>query len=322
MTRGASFPGGGGLLKRIALVVAVGAVALALIGCGGGGDDKKDEGSTPAGAASRTSAAGTGGTASAGGASTPGAAATADPNATLSPDEQTAQANPVFGGSPDQTPAVISTAPAVTPISGTTPVVDPTEIAPPDPESSDLRFVIDADASKPGIQASREVNPGDTFRVAVVAANVGESTGGLSAVQWTLNYDRTKIFAATISGGDSTARNPDLNVDGLGGAQAGWQCLPAPEGDLDDPQGQNGDGNPATGQAFLSCFSVGSPNTMGDIVVAVVTFTAVAPGQVTLSLSDMVAGNGLAIAWAACEGQQGNDDAPRVPCDTATVTVR
>lgn len=318
MTRGASH-GGIGLLKKIALVAAIALAAAATFAACGGDDDGDD--ATPSGSATARTA-GTPSASSTGGAATPGAAPTRDRLATLTADEMTAQADPVFGGSPDQTPVVVSTIPAVTPIAGTTPVVDPTQVAPPDPQPSDLRLIVDADATRAGIQASREVNPGDTFRVAIVLANVGEETGGLSAVQFVLDYDRTKIVAPSISGGDATDRNPDLNVDGLGGAAAGWGCLPAPEGDLDDPEGANGDGNPATGQAFLSCFTVGAPNLMGDLVVAVITFQAIASGQPTLSVSDLVAANGLAIGWAACAGDAAIAGTPIIPCDDATVTVR
>ncbi len=310
-------------MKKTALVAAVAlAMAAAFVACGGDDDGDNGDGTPAASATARTAGGGSPAASGTDAAGTPGSAPTIDPLGTRDPSEQTAIADPVFGGSPDDTPVVISTIPAVTPIAGTTPVIDPTEVAPPDPQPSDLRAMVDVDASKPGIQTSREVNPGDTFRVAIVYANVGEATGGLSATQFVLNYDRVKIVAPSVSGGDSTERNPDLNTHGLGGTAAAWDCMPAPEGDLDDPGGVNGDGDPNTGQAYLSCFTVGTPNMMGDLVIGVITFHAVAPGQTTLSLHDLIAANGIAIAWAACEGDPGNEDTPRIPCDSATITVR
>src|SRR6185295_9395182 len=70
----------------------------------------------------------------------------------------------VTGGDPNATPQVVSTIP---PVRGDgTPVVDPTELAPPDPTSNELSLVVDMDASKAGIQTDRTVKRGDVFRVA------------------------------------------------------------------------------------------------------------------------------------------------------------
>ena len=131
-------------------------------------------------------------------------------------------------------------------------------MAPPDPGVSGLQLIIDADASEPGIQSSRTVNAGDVFRVAVVAADVTE---GIAAFNFYLNYNRAVAIAPSYTGGATTDRNPDLHEETMG---AGWSCLPAPEGDLDDAGGINGDGNPATGQALLSCFNT-SGSATGDV---------------------------------------------------------
>jgi hypothetical protein len=72
----------------------------------------------------------------------------------------------------------------VTPRAGTTPSVDPTEIAPPDVPTADLALIVDMDASKPGIQSSRDLNPGDVFRVAVVVVGApayNNNMGGIAA---------------------------------------------------------------------------------------------------------------------------------------------
>jgi hypothetical protein len=97
-------------------------------------------------------------------------------------------------------------------------------------------------------------------------------------------------------------------------------CLPAPEGDLDDPIGNEGDGNPATGEALLSCFS-GGDDVEGTIVLGVVTFQAVAAGSTELSLKLVVVGDPFGTEIARCESS-GNDGEPIVPCDRATINVR
>jgi hypothetical protein len=178
------------------------------------------------------------------------------------------------------------------------------------------------DASTPGIQSSRDVHPGDTFRVAIVAVNIppyNNNMGGIYALNFNLNYDKTKIVAPTIAGGPTTDRNPRLNVAALGGADAQWNCLPAAEGDLDDPGGTDGDGNPATGQAFLSCYAAGTPSVGGTQVVATVEFTAIATGSSELKLSETALADAVAIEFAHCEGDAANP--PFVPCPSGTANA-
>jgi hypothetical protein len=285
-----------------------------------GSDDNGGEDATASVTTNAASSpgAGTDGTTAAG---SPSPAGTQAPQATLSPEEATAQANDVTGGGPDTPPQVISTIPAVSPIAGTTPVVDPTEIAKAAPDSSALELAIDMNASEPGIQSARDVNPGDTFKVAIVAMNVPPNqgnTGGIAAFNFILHYDRTKLIAPTIVGGPATERNPDLNIDDLGGAAAGWDCLPAPEGDMDDPGGIDGDGDPATGQALLSCFTVGGKES-GTVTLATVTFTAIASGASNMTLSDFEIGDILGIGLAHCAGDV---QEPFVPCREGAVNVR
>jgi len=228
----------------------------------------------------------------------------------------------VAGGDQDATPRVISAMPAVSPRPGTTPRIDAAVIAPPQPAAGSLRLIVDTDASALGIQLSRDVNPGDTFRVAVVLAGAPPfdgAGGGVASFNLELDYDRTKIVAPTIAGGPTTQRNPWLNVNALGGAAAGWGCEPAPEGDLDDPGGTNGDGNPATGQAFLSCFMTGPSRASGDLVLATVTFLAVASGDSALSLSHVAVADSAGVEFAHCARDAVD---PAVSCEDGSVTVR
>lgn len=223
----------------------------------------------------------------------------------------------ITGGNPGDPRRIVVPVPAVTPDPGTTPVADSTNIAPPSPPSGDVAVIVDADASADGVQATRTVHVGDVIRVGVVIANV-PSDEGVSAFNFTLTYDKTKIVAPTISGGASSDRNPDLNVDALGGVGANWTCLPAPEGDLDDPGGLPGDGNPATGQALLSCFSVSAGHgSSGSIVLATIEFHVIGKGATELKLSNLVVGDSSGTQFASCDADPG----PQVSCPSATITV-
>lgn len=281
-----------------------------------GSDDKGGDGTaTATGSATATGPTTVAGTGVAG---SPEPAGTQAAPVTVSPEDATKIAGDVTGGGPDSTPQVIGT-PIV--IGAGTPVIDPTEIADAEPDASGLQFIVDMNASQPGIQAVRDVNPGDTFKVAIIAINVPPNqlnTGGITAFNWTLDYDKTKIVAPTIVGGPATERNPDLNVPELGGDTAGWDCLPAPEGDLDDPGGINGDDKPETGQAFLSCFTAGAKES-GTVTLAIITFTAIASGSSNLSLGNLSVGDIIGLNVGSCEGDLTE---PFVPCRDGTANVR
>lgn len=302
-------------MKRLLLATTL-LVATSMFVLACGSDDKGGDGTATATGSATASGSPTGdGTAVV---STPRPAGTQVAPRTVSPEEGTRIAGDITGGGPDSTPQVIGT-PIV--VGGATPVVDPTEIADAEPDASGLEFIVDMNASQPGIQATRDVNPGDTFKVAIVAMNVPPNqlnTGGITAFNFTIDYDKTKIVAPTITGGSATERNPDLNVPELGGDAAGWDCLPAPEGDLDDPGGIMGDGNPETGQAFLSCFTVGAKES-GTLTLAVVTFTAIAGGSSNVSLSNLSVGDIIGLNVASCEGDASE---PFVPCRDGTANVR
>jgi hypothetical protein len=312
-------------VKRAILVSALIASLTLLAACGGGGDDSNGSSSTGTPGASvtarRTGTAQPSGTGTAE-AGTPAAQATTDPNGPDGVPDSGDEPVPVDigGGDPNAQPEIVATVPPVTPKAGITPIVDPTEIAEPQVQG-ELHMVIDLDAATPGIQATRDVNVGDTIRVGVVIVNAPQHVndlGGISAFNWVVNYDKTKIVAPTIAGGLATQRNPFANIAAVGGAAANWDCLPAPEGDLDDPGGIDGDGDPNTGQAFLSCFSTAGV-TGGTIVLGVVTFQAIAPGSVNLTLSQLSVGDLLGTEFATCPVDTGP---AKVPCDGATLNVK
>ena len=221
----------------------------------------------------------------------------------------------VAGGNPADAQHVVVPVPVVTPDPGVVVKVDSTVIAPPDPASTEVTFAIDTDASTAGVQTTRTVHVGDTIQVAVILANV-PADRGIDAFNFTLNYDKTKIFAATLTGGSSVDRNPDLNVAALG-PDAGWTCLPAPEGDLDDPGGTSGDGIPTTGQAFLSCFTPGTGNATGNLVLATITFHVIAKGSTNLSLEEVFSSGAAGIELGSCNPLI----AVAIGCAGATITV-
>jgi hypothetical protein len=260
---------------------------------------------------------------------TPGANATGptpsgDPYIPFAPTPSTSDADAVAdvdedlrGGDPNGEPEVVTDLPPI-PDDAT---IDPPTIAPPNVSTGALEFIVDANASEPGVQTSRTVRVGDVFRVAVVISNV--PSPGLTTFNFFLNYDLTKVIAPTIINGSSLARNPDINEDGLGGTAAGWVCQPpAPEGDADEPGLLPGDGDPSTGQAAISCYTPGAAPQTGTLVLATVQFQAVASGSFEIGL-DTTSDFGAAAfdtgftAFAACPAALG----PQVPCRRVSITV-
>ena len=308
-------------MKRAIFVSALVASLAFAVACGS--DDNGDSDDATADG-SRTAASGTR-TPGADGTTTPDASPSAGANSTPVdpngpdgiPDTEDDPINPeIGGGDPNAAPQVVATVPPVTPAAGVTPITDPTQIAEPQ-ATGQLRMVVDADASTPGIQSTRDINVGDVVRVGIVIVNAParvNDIGGISSFNFRLNYDKTKIVAPTIAGGPATQRNPAANVAALD-PQANWDCLPAPEGDLDDPGGIEGDGQPNTGQAFLSCFTFSPGNAGGTIVMGVATFTAIASGSVNLSLSQVDVGDGIGIAVISCPSESEG------PCEGATLNV-
>lgn len=305
-------------MKHACLALALMLSLAVIAACGGGDDDGGDGTVTGTRTAGSTRPAGstTEGTRPVGGVtSTPDP--DAEPPENLAPSLRTALAGEVQGGDPNLDPVIVATAPPVE--TDGEPATDSAEIADPGSAPSGIRFLLDLNASEPGIQTQRDVNAGDTIRVAVVAANMPTDSpeGGISGIQFTLNYDTSKLFSPTIANGPTTDRNPDLNTAVLG-EDLEWQCLPAPEGDKDVPGGVDGDGNPLNGEALLPCFTVMRGIATGTFVVGVVTFQALAPGEVELTLEEVMAIDVLGLIIGACAA----NELPVVPCDGATLNIR
>lgn len=248
--------------------------------------------------------------------------AAADPDVAPTPsDDERAVSDEVpdelAGGNANDPAEVVTDLPPVPP--GAT--IDPLTIAPPNATAGGIEWIVDLNASEPGIQTSRSVKVGDVVRVGIVVTNLPGGGDALSAFGIALGYDYTKIIAPSIEGGSALARNPDFNEAALGGAPSGWQCTPpGPTGDGDEPGTYEGDGDPATGQAFIGCFTAGDSSTAsGTLVLAVVQFQAVATGTSTIEMLDHsqtgLWGGGGFTAIGGCGGEVS------VPCRSASITV-
>jgi hypothetical protein len=319
----------------VAASVAVAFVIVVFGGaCSNGGDDD-DGGASPGATASRTNSAGTAGpeTSSSPGRGTPGPLPTpVDGERTPAPTAEGGGAGSSNGGGSASTPSAEEATIAAEvggdiaggdtsdprePVSTIPPAngsADPANITDPQPNASGVEIIVDLDASTPGIQSERTVSVGDMVRVAIVATNLSQ---GVGAFNFFLDYDRTRVVAPSYAGGSSTDRNPDMNNAAMGD---GWTCLPAPEGDVDDPGGIEGDGNPLTGRALLSCFSTGG-GPSGTLVLATVEFIAVEAGTTQLSLNNVsVASDDTYTEIARCETD--TTEGPPVPCHPGTILVQ
>jgi hypothetical protein len=146
--------------------------------------------------------------------------------------------------------------------------------------SSSVTITADADPGTPGVQAGRNVYPGNTFYVDVLIGSVSD----LEAFNFELVYDQTAISAPTITTGSDTDRNPDAEQTFLSSTGRTWSCSPpAPSGDIDPSS--------TVGAAFLSCYSTGAsagPNVgPTETLLARVEFNAVALGGSSLTLRNV-----------------------------------
>ncbi|HET6615030.1 MAG TPA: cohesin domain-containing protein, partial [Dehalococcoidia bacterium] len=127
-------------------------------------------------------------------------------------------------------------------------------------------LVVDADAGTIGEQASANIPSSGTFTVDLVARDV-PAGNGLFSFETTLLYDASILSAAA----------PTSTL-------AGFDCSLAPaSGDLVDTD-PAADGDPATGDAFISCFNAtASPAPDGTIVLASIEFTVIGSGTSSLT---------------------------------------
>ena len=173
-----------------------------------------------------------------------------------------------------------------------------------------------------GIDGVAAHDPGDDYDVALCIGNMSTAVGQLFA---SVFYDDTLNSAPNIAcpTGDCLDTNPDANVgattwgSSLGGA---WDCNPLdllpPMGDRDD-QAANG-----TGEAILACWSLVGPYSLGDDeadgVLALISFTAIAGGEDSLTIGNAVIGDSVGTILGACNPPLENN--PEMTCSGGTDT--
>jgi hypothetical protein len=161
-----------------------------------------------------------------------------------------------------------------------------------------LSLILDLDPAAPGIQSTREVAPGTTFAVDVIAEGVPEGRP-VGAFQFYLVYDDAVVLAAeVVDDGTALDDNPDANQEALG--PKGWDCsvfgAAFPRGDQDPVSG------PSHGTAFIGCLNPTGPYpATGSVTLATVRFNVVgSSGQSDLRLEKAVVGDKEGIELGSC----------------------
>jgi hypothetical protein len=147
-------------------------------------------------------------------------------------------------------------------------------------------------------------NVGETYNVGVC---VGGMETALGAIQFSVFYDDTLNSSpnTACATGDCLDTNPDANAGSTTWGTSlgsGWDCnimdLSPPKGDKDGVAA-NG-----TGEAFLGCWSLVGPWTLGDNeatgVLAQVSFTAIAGGNDSLTIGSVIIGNAGGAEIGSC----------------------
>lgn len=148
-------------------------------------------------------------------------------------------------------------------------------------------FVVDTDPSQPGEQNEQNVPASGAFSVDVYARGVPSSNSGLSSFNFTITYDLSWLDAGTPT-------SPLV-------ASNGFVCsLPPPTGHLPESD-FSADGDPATGDAFLSCFNPSAASGPSGIVkIATIPFTIIAKGRSPLIFFRSRIAGGADIVLASC----------------------
>jgi endonuclease YncB( thermonuclease family) len=127
---------------------------------------------------------------------------------------------------------------------------------------------------------------GGTFTVDIVSQNTG---GNISAFNVLLIYNPFMLRAHT------PVPSP---------LPGGWQCSP-PDASGDLPEDvPPADGNPLTGDAFISCFSAVAESVIGDGVLARITFDVIGSGSSALTITSAASGDPVGIPFVTCEINQ------------------
>lgn len=188
-----------------------------------------------------------------------------------------------------------------------------------------LTLALDMDITDGGPCASIDDaaahSPGDEYDVALCIGNMSTAIGQFFA---SVFYDDTLNSSPNITcpTGDCLDTNPDANAGsttwGSSLGSTNWDCnildLLPPMGDRDD-QAANG-----IGEASIGCWSLVGPYSLGDDetdgVLALISFTAIAGGEDSLTIGNAVIGDRIGNAIGACNPPMPPD--PEMTCSGGT----
>lgn len=135
----------------------------------------------------------------------------------------------------------------------------------------------------PGGGIDESASVGSSFAVDIVAEQLGSDR--IAAFNFVLLYDASVLVASVPQGV---------------GLPGGFACSPPdPSADLPEDD-SSADGNPATGDAFLVCFT-GSSDNVGNQAIGRINFTAIRAGTSELRLIKVSAGDNSGIELLSCE---------------------
>lgn len=182
----------------------------------------------------------------------------------------------------------------------------PAEIrfSPPPP----LYYGLDCDTATPGVQDDCTLAPGATSIDVAVVAIRDETTGPyscdgvpdctipVSAFQFDVRNPDSAFLFPPPGGSDNYNSNPDFNEAVFEGD---WNCTILP------PDNDTGAGGPGRTVSFLGCFTNqgGTPGPIppdSQVVLGVVRYEVAGVGSPTLTLDNVVAGDGLGVEVGGC----------------------
>jgi hypothetical protein len=188
------------------------------------------------------------------------------------------------------------------------------------PSTTSNWLAIDCDLTTPGVQNDCAAFVGHPLDVGIVFGNVtGVGSPGpqqLAALNFHLANSQASLLApqAPTCAGAALDCSPDFNDLELTG---GWDCSPVPPAPDDDS-----DADPATTRSRLVCFNALLDTPVlaqnSNVLLATVSFDALAQGTADLSLEEVAVANHQVLLMASCSP---DIDATNAVCATASVTV-
>lgn len=166
-----------------------------------------------------------------------------------------------------------------------------TELAASSGAAACCSLALDANSNTSGVQPTGGYEVNSIASLAVIA---GEDLGDLSAFNFKLIYDDTRLAPVAAAGGPLEG-NPDFNQQALG---AQWTCsLPAGSATADiDPET-----GPGHGVAFLSCFTTSAaPVITNGAVVATLLLQVLAQGESSIEIGEANFGHADGVEIGSC----------------------